>query len=117
MERDGIVFDSRLEYHFYCLLRLNKIDFIRQPKYILQDKFSYRGETVRAITYTADYEIPNVDMIVDTKGLITQQGAMRVKMLKRALKDAGRSPRIELPRTQRECNALISEIIDMMKNK
>lgn len=115
IERDGIVFDSRLEYFMYNLLTMHRIDFIRQPKYILQDKFRYRGEAVRAITYTADYEIPAADMIIDTKGLLTQQGAVRIKMLKNTLKLSGREPRIELPQNQRECEALIAEIIDIIK--
>ena len=55
-----IVFDSKKEARRYIELEtLEKVGMISeletQPRYILQEKFTYRGENIRAITYLADF--------------------------------------------------------------
>lgn len=112
VERDGVVFDSRLERHMFDLLTMHGIAFTMQKRYVLQEGFKYGPETIRPITYTVDFELSDYDVIIDTKGLRTQQGTMRVKMLKRLLADLGRTTRIELPRTKDECSVLASRIIN-----
>jgi len=57
---DGIGFDSKKEAHRYGELKLmelaGEISNLRiQPKFTLQEKFKYKGKTIRAITYTADF--------------------------------------------------------------
>lgn len=60
-----------------------------------------------------DFELPApFDMIVDTKGVQTQQGALRYKMLKKRFADEGRATRIELPQTQDECAFLVRRLLD-----
>ena len=67
---------------------------------------TYNGETIRAITYTLDFYLPDYDMAIDTKGVATQQGKLRIKMLKRLFADLGRTTTIELPRTKdRACGS------------
>ena len=112
VDRDGVVFDSRIEKHMYDLLTIHGIRFVFQKRYVLQEGFRYDDEAIRAITYTVDFELPDHDMIIDTKGLRTQQGNMRIKMLKRLLSDLGRTTRIELPRTKDECSALVGRLMD-----
>ena len=46
-------------------------------------------------------------MAIDTKGWATQQGQLRIKMLKKLYADLGRRTRVEVPRTQAECDALV----------
>lgn len=111
-ERDGVTFDSRLERYMYDLLTVHKISFEFQKKYTLQDGFNYGDQTIRAITYTVDFELPDYDMAVDTKGMLTQQGTMRVKMLKRLFLDLGRQTKIELPRTKDECVTLVGKLLN-----
>lgn len=114
VERDGIEFDSRLESHMHALLSMHNIPFEFQVKYELQPGFRYNGDAVRPITYTVDFELAQFDLIVDTKGHKTQQGTMRVKMLKKHLSDIGRTSRIELPQTKEECAALVAQLLDQM---
>jgi len=99
IEQNGVVFDSRLE----C--------YMHQKRYTLQEAFKYNGETIRAITYTLDFYLPYYYMAIDTKGVATQQGQLRIKMLKRLFADLGRTTEIELPRTTAECDALVARII------
>lgn len=97
-ERDGVAFASRIERYMYDLLTMHKIPFEFQKQYILQPGFDYHTPTgterIRPITYTVDFYIPDADMIIDTKGIITQQGALRIKLLKKRFADLGMRPRI-----------------------
>lgn len=109
-EIDGIKFDSQLEGFMYRQLRDNKIRFKLQKKYELQSKFKYNTESIRAITYTVDFYLPDYDICIDTKGIATQQGLMRIKMLKRHFFDNGLNTKILLPKNQKECIVLVSEL-------
>lgn len=111
-QQDGIVFDSRLECYMHNLLTTHGIGFLFQKRYTLQEPFTYNGETIRAITYTLDFYLPDYDMAIDTKGITTQQGQIRIKMLKRLFADLGRATVIELPRTKADCDALVARIIE-----
>lgn len=73
-EADGVVFDSRLERYMHDLLKSHGIGFMFQKRYTLQEPFTYNGETIRAITYTLDFYLPDYDMAIDTKGVATQRG-------------------------------------------
>ncbi|MEF9922957.1 MAG: DUF1064 domain-containing protein [Muribaculaceae bacterium] len=109
-EIDGIKFDSKLESFMYTLLRDKKIKFELQKKYELQEKFKYNSESIRAITYTVDFYLYDYDICIDTKGIATQQGLMRIKMLKRYFFDNGMSTKILLPKNQKECLAVVYEL-------
>lgn len=111
-ERNGVMFDSRLERYMYDLLTMHNITFEFQKKYVIQEGFNYGNQTIRAITYTVDFELLDYDMAIDTKGLLTQQGVMRIKMLKRLFLDLGRQTKIELPRTKDECVTLIGKLLN-----
>lgn len=86
--RHGIKFDSTMEADFYDHLcdKYGKEKVIIQPKFELQSSFKQDGKLVRAITYTADFML-NLDghpifnsIVYDVKGMLTQQGKMRIKM-------------------------------------
>lgn len=109
-EIDGIKFDSRLEGFMYSQLRDAGIRFELQKKYELQSKFKYNFESIRAITYTVDFYLPDYDICIDTKGIATQQGLMRIKMLKRYFYDHRLNTKILLPKDQKECIALVGEL-------
>lgn len=116
-EQDGIVFDSRLECHMHNLLTTHGIGFLFQKRYTLQEPFEYNGEHIRAITYTLDFYLPDYDLAIDTKGIATQQGQLRIKMLKRLFADLGRTTTIELPKTKAECDTLVARIIENRARK
>lgn len=85
---DGIKFDSTMEADYYYYLKLKKSrneikDFSLQPKFILIDKFKYNGKAIRAITYTPDFKVENLDgsiEYIDTKGFPTEVSKLKKKM-------------------------------------
>ena len=84
---NGVKFDSKKEYAYYIKLKLleesNKIqDLKRQVKYELQPSYKFKGKTIRAINYIADFEyIENgVKHILDTKGFRTEVYKLKKKM-------------------------------------
>jgi len=84
---DGFTFDSAKESKRYLelkiLLRAGKIrDLILQPKFTLQEPFTYNGKVERAITYTADFSyIKDGEKIVeDVKGFKTDIYKLKRKM-------------------------------------
>ncbi len=88
-ERDGIKFDSKKEAKRYKELKhLEKGGIIKnlslQPKFLLQEKFEYRGEHFRAIYYIADfmYYDPERQAVVveDVKGIKTEVYKLKKKL-------------------------------------
>lgn len=112
VEYAGITFDSRLELTMYGLLQGAGIDFEFQKVYELQKKFRYNGAAVRAISLTVDFWLPGFNKIIDTKGIQTQQGAIRYKMLKSILKHIyDMQPEIEMPSNTKECTLLLNRLL------
>lgn len=111
-ERDGVKFDSKVESYMHSLLTMYKIRFEFQKQYTLQSAFEYDGRKIQPITYTVDFLLPDHDVIIDTKGVQTQQGALRIKMLKKRFAEAGLRTRIELPKDNAECATLIRKLLE-----
>lgn len=88
-EADRIVFDSKKERNYYCELKVLKMagkikDFDLQVPFELQPSFKYKGKTIRAIKYIADFVITYPDgktEVVDTKGYRTKDYLLKRKML------------------------------------
>ncbi len=115
---DGIAFDSNLEKYLYFSLKNANIDFEFQVQYLLQQKFRYGSEAIRAITLTVDFVINSRNIIADTKGVQTQQGAMRYKMLKKHLYDNYNCfvqkmplPEIVILKNRKECDAFVNRLL------
>lgn len=109
---DGVSFDSNLERYMYDLLTGAKVHFEFQKKYTLQQGFKYRDETIRPITLTVDFFLGTRHIICDTKGMQTQQGAMRWKMLKSYLKHIQDDmPEIVMPANKTECEAFVNRLL------
>ena len=86
---DGYEFDSNKEKNHYILLKqLEKMNFIKdlqlQVKFELQPSFKYNNETIRKITYIADfvyYDLKeNKIVVVDVKGFKTKDYLLKKKM-------------------------------------
>ena len=85
---DGITFDSKDEARYYEYLKKRKakgeiLNFELQPKYVLIPSFKKDGKNYRAMTYTPDFLIYNLDgseELIDVKGFSTQQGEIRKKL-------------------------------------
>lgn len=109
---DGIKFDSLLEAYLYGLLKSADIYFEFQKEYILQDKFKYRNESIRKISLTVDFFLPIEGIIADSKGLQTQQGAIRWKLLKSVLKHLnGEEPEIVMLKNKKECECFVNRLL------
>lgn len=83
---DGIVFDSKLEMNAYRVLRDYGIKFDRQVEFTLQEGFYTPPpdrKHVRPIKYVADFRVytPGGEFIVDTKGIITPDCKLKLKMM------------------------------------
>ena len=112
----GVHFDSGLERYLYDLLQGAGIDFDFQVKYVLQNKFRYHGEAIRAITLTVDFFLAGKNMIIDTKGYANDVAPLKYKMLKWVLHNNWLefglpTPIIELPSTKKECDILLNRLL------
>lgn len=93
---DGITFDSQAEAIYYNQLKWLKQgkqikDFKLQPKFLLQEGFKKNGKTFRKIEYIADFEVINLDgrtQIIDIKGTITKEFAIKRKLFERMYMDS-----------------------------
>jgi hypothetical protein len=92
---DGIKFDSQAEATYYIKLKNQResgriVGFECQPTIILQDKFKYQGQTIRAITYKPDflvYHASGMIEYIDVKGKKTELFNVKWKMLQKKMKD------------------------------
>lgn len=109
-EVDGIKFDSRLEAYMYKQLKASRLNFDLKVDIVLQNKFRYGTEAVRELKINIDFVLPWCDLMIDTKGFQTYDGKIKHKLLKHHLYQQGKVYRIELPKNQKECDALIFEL-------
>jgi hypothetical protein len=100
---NGIVFDSKKEMQRYqMLLVLQKKGVIQdlslQPVIELQESFQYKGKTIRAIQYKADFKYNEgvLTVIEDVKGMKTKEYMIKKKLLLMQIKD---DPMIEFRET------------------
>ena len=86
---DGIVFDSVMEMKFYRDVVLPQVEsgeivaYELQKPYTLQPKFTRDGQTVRPITYVADFYLEYADghvEVIDTKGAADSIARCKRKM-------------------------------------
>lgn len=92
---DNVTFDSKAESLYYQQLKWLKQakqikDFKLQPRYLLQEGFKKNGKTFRKIEYVADFEVYKLDgttEIVDIKGKITKEFALKRKLFERKYLD------------------------------
>jgi hypothetical protein len=91
IEKDGYVFDSKIEARYYEQLKWlqehNQILFFRlQPRYLLQEAFTKNGHHFRKIEYIADFEIHHLDgsiEVVDVKGIETEAFKIKRKLFEK----------------------------------
>jgi len=88
-EIDGIKFDSLKEGRRYKELKLLEAkgeitDLELQPVYLLQEKFKYNGESIRAIKYIGDFRYFDISkqctVVEDVKGQKTKEYLIKRKL-------------------------------------
>lgn len=107
-EAYGRKWDSQMELEFYEYnLELKEqgqvIDIELQPVFLLQDKYTYKGKTIRKMEYKADFKITYSDgsvIVYDVKGMILNDFKLKWKLLRfkyndtdfRLIRSRGRKP-------------------------
>lgn len=107
----AIEFASKLELYCYNMLNSVGIKFDFQYLVILQEKFRHEGKMIREIKMIPDFYLPDYDLIIDTKGFATEASKLKFKLLKYKFHLEGKKTKIELPRTQKEVDAIILQLI------
>lgn len=90
VKKDDIVFDSIAERDRYIYLKQKEDaglikDLQLQVKYLLQEKFIYKGKTIREINYIADFEYIDANgtsIVEDVKGIETAEFKLKAKLFK-----------------------------------
>jgi len=83
---DGIKFTSLLEARFYKYFQEKGITILElQPRFLLQDKCTVRGENLRKIEYVADFKILHEwdEYIIDAKGMKLPIFDLKLKLWKK----------------------------------
>ena len=86
---DNINFDSQREANCYCELKMLKMageiaDIELQVPFELIPKFNYKGKTIRAVKYIADFLVTYTDghkQIIEVKGFKTKDYIIKKKLL------------------------------------
>ncbi len=107
-EAYGRKWDSQMELEFYeKLLEEQKqgqvVNIELQPVFLLQDKYIYKGKTIRKMEYKADFKVTYSDgsvIIYDVKGMIAQPFPIKWKLVRyiyndldfRCVRSKGRKP-------------------------
>jgi hypothetical protein len=110
-EVNGVKFASKLELYLFNLLKSTRIDFEFQVVFVLQEGFKFHGSTIRPMKIIVDFYLPKFDLLVDSKGWQLADSKLKYKLLKRKLLDEGKATKIEMPRTQEECEALVNRLL------
>lgn len=100
---DGITFDSRLEHFFWKTCKQLGIAVkVKPEKFTVLEKFKFHAESIRPITYTPDFYLPEYHTIIETKGYANDAFPLRLKLLKKYLVDSGRTEKYKQIKTQKE---------------
>lgn len=123
---DGIKFDSKLEQFVYAQLKLNKINFALKYKVVIFEKFRYNDESIREISWTPDFILPDHNIVLEAKGYANDQWSLKIKLIKKyflqeldfvCVLNGGlfyegklKSPKIQICKSQKEVLAFISSL-------
>jgi len=113
VEYDGVQFRSKLERYMYQQLKDNNIDFkYEEEKFVLIQSFEYLGEKIRACTYLPDFivTINGKKAVLEPKGMMTETFKIKIKMIKKYLKDNNLNYPMFLVRNQQQCRDVIQKL-------
>jgi hypothetical protein len=104
---DGVVADSKLEAYMYGKLLSAGIEFRYRPRVILQEGFKWRGVSIRAIYWQPDFVFDWCDIVVDTKGYMTEVAGLKLKIWKHSHRESG----LYLPKNRDEVDGVFMYIL------
>jgi hypothetical protein len=106
---DGIEFKSKLEAYTYNKLKDAGIKAgYETNRYTLLEKFTYKDENIRAMTYKPDFV--GDGFIIECKGMITDTFPLRWKLFKWYLTRNDIQDDVYLVRNQKQVNEMIEDI-------
>lgn len=108
--QDGSKFDSKLELYAYNALKDAGLPFTFQSKYTLLKGFKYNGAAIRDMTLTVDFDLPSMNIIIDTKGYQREDNKLKWKLLKGKLTNEGKQPAIYFPTSRVAVDELIAKL-------
>lgn len=111
---DGIHFKSKLEG--YCYEQLKKYNIIapyEEVRFEILPAFSYRGESIRRMSYTPDFV--GKDFIIECKGLVSDSFPLRYKLFKYFLFTENLNYKLYMPRNRKNVDEVIQKILDDTK--
>jgi len=77
-----VKFDSLLESEFYLALQSAKIPFDFKKTICLVPSFLFHNHSIRPITWSPDFYIEKLNIIIDTKGYFNDIAPLKIKMCK-----------------------------------
>jgi hypothetical protein len=112
---DGMEFDSLLEGRCYVALRDAGIKFEVQKEFPIIPSFKYCGKAIRPMRWTADYYLPDLNIVCEAKGLPNESFPLRLKMFmwRYSLEKGGGEPEVFLVKNSKE----IGDFINYVKEK
>jgi len=82
----GVQYRSKLEVRFAMMLDAEKIPFVYEEEtWVVLDKQTYMGKTIRCVTYTPDFIIGNV--VVEIKGFRNDVFPLKRKLIIKFIND------------------------------
>lgn len=113
---EGVRYDSKLEAYFAGLLKQFKIPHEIKRKYILVEGFYFQGKKIRDITWTPDFYIPALNMIIDTKGHHTDVFKLKLKLMKKMMTDQSLQLDFRFPKTKKQAMQTILELKSLLQH-
>jgi hypothetical protein len=112
---NNLIFDSSLELYFYKLLESNNLleGTILQYSFELQPAFSYNGSKIRKIDYVSDFYLKDLNIVVETKGLLEEKAKIKHKIFKFKYPENY----FFMPRNQGECRDVLETILKIKNNE
>lgn len=109
---DGVEFDSLLEGFCYRRMKEAGIKFVLKPKYEIIPKFKYNDAFIRPMIWTPDFYIPELNLIVETKGRANESFPLRLKIFMWIYSkvNGGDEPGIVILETQKEVSQFVLEM-------
>lgn len=110
---DTETFDSTLEYKFHEFLKSNHIEFELKKKFVIVDSFQNVNGKFAKITWTPDFYIEKLNLIIDTKGHATDTFNLKYKFFNALIPNC---PRILFVKNQSKFNMALFIINKLAQN-
>lgn len=113
---DGIAFKSKLEA--YCYEQLAKAGIkaeYESQRFTLLHSFKFKGETVRAMTYTPDFV--GEEFIIECKGFANDSFPLRWKLFKYYLYMNKLNTDLYMPKNRKEVDEVVAQIVKLRNER